>query len=210
MRYDINQRMRPIKSSSVSLFRVMASGNMSSFATRFRRLLMDMPIHFLGRKECVHQAYVSAYFTAAGDASTALDRRNKSTWDVRVEDYGGTGRMDLILQRMGDDTGVLHEHKREPFTPRDQQEGYSDSQRNRLTAKAKEALVQLETRQYRALMKGHVTKIHEYGLAFLGPYCAVVGRSLERKQGGAWVITDTYDSIKDEENRKLLYTSQTS
>jgi hypothetical protein len=70
--------------------------------------------------------------------------------------------------------------------------------------------VQLETRQYRASMKDHVTKLHEYGLAFLGPYCAVVGHSLERKQGGAWVVTGTYDSIEDEKRREKLYTSQTS
>jgi hypothetical protein len=78
------------------------------------------------------------------------------------------------------------------------------------TKNAEEALVQLETRQYRASMKDHVTKLHEYSLTFLGPYCAVLGRSLERKQGGAWVITYTYGSVKDEERRKSLYTSQTS
>ena len=75
--------------------------------------------------------------------------------------------------------------------------------------KAEEALVQLETRQYHASMRDHVMKLHEYGLAFLGPYCTIVGRSLERKQGGGSVIMDTYDSVKDEELRKLLYT-QTS
>ena len=52
--------------------------------------------------------------------------------------------------------------------------------------------------------------LREYGLAFLGPYCAIVARSLERKQGGAWVTTDTYGAVKDEERCKLLYTSQTS
>jgi hypothetical protein len=111
---------------------------------------------------------------------------------------------------MGDNTGVIHEHKREPFTLQDKQEGYSSSQHQRLTKKAEEALVQLEARQYRASMRDHVTKLREYGLAFLGPYCAIVGRSLERKQGGTWVITDTYGAVEDEERRKLLYTLQTS
>ena len=96
---------------------------------------------------------------------------------------------------MGDETGVLHEHKQEVFMPQDKREGYGDSQRTRLTKKAEEALVQLESRQYRASMKDHVTKLREYGLAFPGPSCAVIGRSLERKQGGAWVIMDTYSSI---------------
>lgn len=57
-------------------------------------------------------------------------------------------------------------------------------------------------------MRDHVTKLREYGLAFLGPYCAILERSLERKQGGVWLITDRYGAGKDEERRKLLYTSQ--
>ena len=46
-------------------------------------------------------------------------------------------------------------------------------------------------------MKDHVTKLHEYGLAFLGPYCAVVGRSLE---------SGSKEVHGDQERRKLLYT----
>ena len=212
LRNYIDQCMEPeIKSKSISLFRKMVSGDISSFAAQFGKLVWDtMPIQFLGRKEAVYQAYVSAYFTAACDASTALDRRNKSAWDIRVEEYGGIGCMDLILQRIGDDTGVLHEHNRVPLKDQDKKGGYGDSQRQRLTKKAEEALVQLETRQYRASMKDHVTKLHEYGLAFLGPYCAVVGRSLERKQEGPWKTKNTYGFVEDEERRKLLYTSQTS
>jgi hypothetical protein len=145
--------MKPkIKSRSIRLFRKMVSGDMSSFAAQFGRLVWDtMPIQFLGRKDCVYQAYVSTYFIAAADASSALNRRNKSPWDVRVEECGGIGRMNLIMQRKGDDTGVLHEHKLVPFTPRDEKQDYSASQRKRLTKKADEALVQLETREYRAI-----------------------------------------------------------
>ena len=100
---------------------------------------------------------------------------------------------------MGDDTRVLHENKRERFTPQDKGEGDSNSQRKKVTEKAEEALVQLKTRQYCASMKDHIMKLPEHHLAFLGPYCAVVECSLEWKQGGTWVITDTYGSIKDEE-----------
>jgi hypothetical protein len=92
-----------IKSRSISLFREMVSGDMSSFAAQFGKLVWDgMPSQFLGRKEYVYQAYVCAYFTAASDASTALNHRNKWAWDVRVEENAGIGRLDLILQRMGD------------------------------------------------------------------------------------------------------------
>jgi hypothetical protein len=37
---------------------------------------------------------------------------------------------------MGDDTGVLHEHKQELFTPQDKREDYGDSKSKRLTKKA--------------------------------------------------------------------------
>ena len=71
-----------IKSKSIGLFREMVSGDMSSFAAQFGRLVWNaMPIQFLGHREWVYQAYVCAYFTAAGDASTALECRNRSAWD---------------------------------------------------------------------------------------------------------------------------------
>jgi hypothetical protein len=94
--------MQPeIKPKRIGLFREMVSGDMSSFAAQFGRPVWEtMPIQFLGRKEFVYQAYVCAFFTAASDASTALERRNKSAWDVRLEECGGIGRMDLILPRM--------------------------------------------------------------------------------------------------------------
>ena len=88
------------------------------------------------------------YFTATCDISTALEHRNNSDWDVWVKECGGIGHLDLILQRMGDDTRVLHEHPQEQFTLQDKWEGDSNSQHKKLMKKAEEALVQLETRQY--------------------------------------------------------------
>jgi hypothetical protein len=60
----ISQRMPPeIKSKSIGLFREMVSGDISSFAAQFGKLVWDtMPIEFLGRKEFVYQAYVCAFF----------------------------------------------------------------------------------------------------------------------------------------------------
>ena len=63
---------------------------------------------FLGHKEFVYQAYVCAFFTAASDTSTALKPGFKRAWEVRIEQCAGVGRLDLVLQRMGDDTGILH------------------------------------------------------------------------------------------------------
>ena len=80
----------------------------------------------------------------------------------------------------------------------------------RLTKMAAEGLQQLERKQYRASMRDHVTKLHEYSLGFLGPYCAILGRSLERKPGEQWVIVDSYDADEDEKGRDRLYRSQSS
>ena len=57
-------------------------------------------------------------------------------------------------------------------------------------------------------MKDHITKLCDYGQAFLGLYCVVVGCSLKWKQGGAWMFMDMYDSVKDE-HCKLFYNLQT-
>lgn len=182
---------------------------MASFAAKFGTLVWEtMPSQFLGGKEFVYQAYVCAYFTATSEAANTL--KHKPTWDVQVEQCAEIGRLDLILQRMGDDTGVLQEHKRMKLSKKDKKEGYGDSQRKGLTKMAAKALTQLETKGYRALMRGHVMKLREYGLAFLGPYCAIVGRSLERERGGPWVVTATYDADEDEKRRDLLYCSQSS
>ena len=111
---------------------------------------------------------------------------------------------------MEDDTGVIQEHKREKLTKKDKKEGYGDSQSKRLTKTVAEGLQQLETKQYRALLRDHVTKLHEYSLGFLGPYCAIAGRSLNREPGGQWVIVNSYDADQDEKRRVLLYRSKSS
>jgi len=194
------------KARSVTLFLRMVSGQMASFADKFGKLIWEgMPAEFLGGKEFVYQAYVCAFFTAASEA--ANDLRYNAAWEVQV---GGIGRLDLILQRMRDTTGVIQEHKRVRLTKKDKKEGYGKSQSERLTNMAEKAMEQLEMKQYRASMRPHVTKIHEYGLAFLGPYCAILGRSLERKPGEQWVIVDSYDADEDEKRRDRLYRSQSS
>lgn len=215
LRDHIFRMMTPeTQTKSTNMFRAMVSGDLSSFATQFGRFVLEtVPSEFLGSKENVYQAYVSAYLTSAGEESVASEHgppEDHTAWDIKVEYPGGAGRMDLILQRTGDETGVIQEFKRIRFLKRDREAGYGDSQRNRLTTKAEEALRQLETRHYRAAMKDHVKKVHEYGVAFLGPFCAIVGRSLERKQDGGWVITNTYDAVRDEERRTSLYNLQTN
>jgi hypothetical protein len=95
------------------------------------------------------------------------------------------------------------------LTKKDKTDGYGDSQRRRLTNIADKALSQVEKKLYRAQMQPHVTNFREYGIAFLGSYCAVatIGRSLERKPGEAWVVAvqDNYTSAMYEKRRSEWY-----
>ena len=202
--------MKPeTKTRSAALFHGMVSGEMASFAEGFAKLVWDtLPAQFLGGREYVYQAYVCAFFTVASEA--ANDLRYKPAWEVQVERCAGIGRLDLILQRMEDDTGVIQEHKRLKLTKKDKKDGYGDSQSKRLTKMAAKGLQQLETKQYRASMRDHVTNLHEYSLGFLGPYCAIAGRSLKREPGGQWVVVNSYDADQDEKRRALLYRSKSS
>ena len=51
-----------------------------------------------------------------------------------------------------------------------------------------------------------MTELCEYGIAFLGPYCAVVARSLKRDRGGQWVYEKEYTSAEDEIRHGNMYT----
>jgi hypothetical protein len=117
-------------------------------------------------------------------------------WDVMVECLGGSGCRDLLVQRQQVKRAVIQEYNRISLAKKDKKEGYSKSKCGRLTKMADEALAQIESS----------LELHEYGISFLGQYCAVVERSLTRKKAGRnWKITMTYGSEEDEERRTRVY-----
>ena len=183
--------------SYTEMFLRMVSGSMASFAKGFLKLIwVTVPNQFLGSKEIVYQAYVCAFMTAAGNGA--------GEWDVQVERCSGKGRLDLLI--LGDDKAVIQEHKRITMTKKDKQSGYGNSQCMRLTKEAENGLRQIEAKAYRARLPNHVTKLREFGIAFLGPYCAIVGRSLKREPGGQWEFEKSYSTERNERHRKQLYT----
>ena len=190
-----------LRARSIDLFHTMVSGPMASFARDFGKLITTtMPGQFFGSKEVVYQAYVCAFFTAAAEAA-----KTSPSWEVEVERYSGIGRLDLIIQRMGGNNATIQEHKRIRFLKKDKAEGYGESQCRRLTKIAEEALIQIETKRYRTMIRDHVTELWEFSLAFLGPYCAVVGHLLRRKHGGKWEIHEVYTADQDEARRAEMY-----
>jgi len=185
-----------VKPSYIEMFQHMVSGSMALFAKGFLKLIwVTMPSQFLGSKECVYQAYVCAFMTAVG--------KGAGGWDVQVEHSSGKG-LDLLL--LCDDEAVIQEHKRIAMTKKDKGSGYGDSQRMRLTKEAENGFSQIEAGGYRARLPDRVTKLREFGIAFLGPYCAIVGRSFKRQPGGPWEFEKSYPTERNERHRSKLYT----
>jgi len=177
---------------------------MASFAKGFSTFVwQSMPTQFLGSKEYVYQAYVCAFLTVA----SRLASPNRGRWDVDVEECAGSGRLDLIFSRNNE--AAIQEHKRVSLSQKDKSTGYDDSKRVRLTTAAEKGLMQIEIKGYRARLPDKVTQLCEFGIAFLGPYCAIVGHVLERKAGGQWTISKTYDAEENESHRDQLYTVST-
>jgi hypothetical protein len=85
--------------------------------------------------------------------------------------------------------------------------GYRDREESLLSQATNGALGQCDTRLYRAGMPKGVITIVEYGIAFLGPYCAVEARMLERNDG-KWMTRNKYSASTDEERRKFTYVRQ--
>jgi len=186
------------------IFQSMVSGSMASFAERFSKFMWQhMPAPFLGGKEYMYQAYMCSFFTVASQVASP----NLGLWDVKVEECAGIGRLHLIVSSK--DEAVIQEHKCVWLSPKDKETGYGDSPRERLTKAAERGLAQIGIKGYRARLPGQVTRLREFGIAFLGPYCAIAGCSLERERGKQWKIKETYDAEENEKQRDQLYTAST-
>jgi hypothetical protein len=193
-----------IKPGCVRMFQQMAFSSMALFAKAFSELIQNkMPVQFRGRKEYVYQSFLCAFISAAGDAFSSFF--GSAVWEVEVERCSGLGRLDLMLWQVHGHVTIIIEFKRIAVTDKDRKSGYSDSQCQRLTTEAEEALKQIRTINYRATVRHHVTEVREYGISFLGLYCAVVGQVLQRNPGEQWRSICSYTSEMNEKLREELY-----
>jgi hypothetical protein len=191
-----------LQTASIDLIHTMASGSLSSFAEKFGALVLnEMPGQFFGNKEVVYQSWVAGYITTAAAAT-----RVQPSWEVHVERYAGAGRLDLIMHKRKGKYAVIQEYRRLKPLEKEKGMGYISSNDSRLTNKADEALQQLEDRCYRAKLGPHVTELREYGVAFLGPYCAIVARSMRRADRGKWAVVGDYTAVEDTARRETMYT----
>ena len=194
---DFSHRMtEALSGPSVTLFHAMTIGDFNAFANLFGRFLLEsVPQCIFGSLEAVYQEYLFAYFSSAAEAMTV-----KPKWNTVMEATAGAGRTDMSF--WNEKTGTINEVKRIEYW---EKAGYRDThERKLLTKAAKEALDQCDTRHYRAILPDTVTTVCEYGLAFLGPYCGIEARRLERV-GEKWVVKETYTAEEDEVRRKDAY-----
>ncbi|KAI9509989.1 hypothetical protein F5148DRAFT_1374783 [Russula earlei] len=204
----LTRRVKHSRKKSIScadIFQDMVSGSMASFSKGFSKFVWhNMPTQFLGSKEYLYQAYVASFFTVG---STLRSSSDLGLWSVKVEECAGMGRLDLMFSRQNE--AVIQEHKRIGLSAKDKKSGYGESQRERLSKAAENALEQIKAKGYRARLPDQVTKLREYGIAFLGPYCAIVSDALKREPGGQWKVTKSYITERNEQHRVTLYTAST-
>jgi hypothetical protein len=190
-----------LRGRSIRLFGRMVSGSMSSFAKRFGRFVLNtMSGQIFGTREVVYLAYVREFFAAAAKAAHIMPE-----WEIEVEPYARAGDLDLIMQHVGDKHAVIHEYKQVKPWKKDNKERYGQSTCRQITQHARDALIQINTKRYRSAIRDDVTELREFGIAFLGQYCAVEGRLLRRERGGAWVVEEEYTAEQDEARRAKDY-----
>ncbi|KAF8623116.1 hypothetical protein AX17_007550 [Amanita inopinata Kibby_2008] len=182
---------------SVKLFSDLVEGKFSEFAETFGTFLLTMvPQRILSSVEMVYQDYLYAYLSSAARAMIV-----EPQWTTRMEIGAGNGRADIIFYQK--QRGVIIKLKR---LPHKQKEGYRAAiEGQHLSHETTAALRQCETRHYRAFMPEDVKTVHEYGLAFMGLYCGIEARTVER-DGPGWVMKTTkYTAEQDEEQRQKTY-----
>jgi len=188
------------EATCMAIFRNMVLGPMAKFAKKFMAMIWSsMPNQFLGSKGCMYQAFVCGFFTVASQLAT-----NDGEWTLTVEGSSGIGRFDFCLHRITE--AIIHEYKQIKMSKRDKRSGYDESKCRRLTKEAENGLQQIHNKGYHAKLPNEVTRLREYSIAFLGPYCAIIGHSLERVPGGQWKVTGLYDAERNERNCVALYT----
>jgi hypothetical protein len=185
---DFRRRMTPeLSETSIGQFNLLVNGHFAEFAESFGSFFFgEAPACIFGGRESAYQEYVYAYFSSA-----ALKVRPK--WTIKMEIGAGLGYIVFY-----NEVGVVVEMKR--FS-HGKKEGYRDQEHKQLSNGTKEALLQCDTRHHRSMMPERVNTVYEYGLAFLGPYCAVEARVL-KKVDGTWITNRVYTAEEDEKRRQ--------
>jgi len=202
-------RAQNLDTQSKELFEASIEGNFSKFAHELRRLVRGRTSYrILGSKEAVYQGFLYGFFVAASQTYSQT-YSSKRPWHIQVESDGGMGRLDLMMWHPDDHRAVIHEYKNKSLTPAEKKkEAFDELKSQQLTELAVAGLEQIKQREYRTIFDNDskITEVHEYGIAFFGKRCAVVGRTMSREgQGEPWTSTKTYSGKADEASRAPMY-----
>ena len=196
---DLTTRLTPMRlGRRTEFFRNVVYGPMASFADEIRGIVYEeMPTQLFGGTEKIYQLSLRSYISGGSRALSVTPK-----WQIDTEIPAAAGRLDLTIHSAGDKNASNIELKQELHA---EKRGYGESERKKLTRMTGEAMAQTELRHYRAQLPAYVTELREYGVAILGPYCAIEGRLLVREVGGQWVIKESYTSEQDEDARTRRY-----
>jgi len=127
------------------------------------------------------------------------DHSTDHPWRIEVERDAGTGRLDLIVWRPNDHRAVIQGYK---LTDKGKYEVVGTAKSRQLTKWVYESLDHVQNKYHRNIVAStknpDVTELHEYGVAFWGKDCAVVGRMLTRNRAGeTWTTTKGYGGDQD-------------
>jgi hypothetical protein len=176
------------------MHQTVTSGDAKKFQTKFTAFLQEHLSHFCvpNLKEKVYQALCFVLFYSLFDA---VDRR----YDVKMEQDNGHGRSDITAhpRTAACTLSLIFEIKRvHAYSTKNgkRQRKLKNDLRTELEKATVAALKQIESCKYRAGAPLHTTKIHEYGLAFLGKFGVAAVRTLSRHDGYSDWQTESHQS----------------
>ncbi|KAF5383030.1 hypothetical protein D9615_004908 [Tricholomella constricta] len=168
-------------------------GDGHAFRTQFRFFLQEhlslfrLPSH----REKVYQAL----------GFMLIFNLSKSHYTIKMEQDNGYGRSNITAHPQTPDSVLSFIFEMKAVAPHHKLKGKRQLKslehiRKELHQATISALEQIEKRQHRARAPPHVTKVHEFGVAFSGTFCVAAVRTLTRTDSRAdWAVIkiDTVD-----------------
>lgn len=172
--------------------KIITNGDAGKFQIRFTAFLQEHLSQF-----CVPQHQEKVYQALSFMLIYSLFADGR--YDVRMEQDDGHGRSDITAhpRTQGCPLSLVFEIKKvSAHWKKGGKRGLKSMDRLKaeLEGATVVALKQIETRQYRARAPLHTTRIHEYGLAFAGKFCAAAVRTFHRDDGASGWREVNHDS----------------
>lgn len=131
--------------------------------------------HVLNPKECVYEVFLGTLLRCAVGADQ---------WALRYELEVGHGRADLIMWENNGTSAILLELKR--LSNAEAAINHGQDLDTRLSARAQDAVQQVQDRQYANGLPDHTLSLQVYGIAWHKKRCQVAGINIVRQPNMLW------------------------